>query len=311
MNDGTWLLLHAGALGDLALALRLALELSGRPESGIDVISRADLGDLRDAAPPLRRRSLDGLGSHALYSADVSLSEPLSAALRGRRVLSFLGSADATCHARILAHGAAAVISLDPRPLLASRRHILEQWRHALAGQGHALPTCSRKRRLTACVRPGEEMLRRGDSLLGPRPRVLMHPGSGSPQKNWPLDEFLACARVLRDSGVNVHFLYGPVEAERLPSGDRERVQREFPCIDAGRDLPALLAAADCLIGNDSGPAHVASLLATPSVALFGPTDRRIWSPPGVSALQGDPSIGPAWGRTVADVVAAVRGVRK
>jgi ADP-heptose:LPS heptosyltransferase len=43
--------------------------------------------------------------------------------------------------------------------------------------------------------------------------------------------------------------------------------------------LAALIARMRLFIGNDSGPAHLAEAVGTPSVTLFGPTDPRRWAP--------------------------------
>jgi ADP-heptose:LPS heptosyltransferase len=47
------------------------------------------------------------------------------------------------------------------------------------------------------------------------------------------------------------------------------------------RELAALLASAGGVLGNDSGPSHLAALLGTPVVVLFGPSDARVWRPVG------------------------------
>ena len=43
--------------------------------------------------------------------------------------------------------------------------------------------------------------------------------------------------------------------------------------------LAAFLVGARLVIGNDSGPGHIAAAVGTPTLSLFGPTDPRIWSP--------------------------------
>jgi ADP-heptose:LPS heptosyltransferase len=55
--------------------------------------------------------------------------------------------------------------------------------------------------------------------------------------------------------------------------------------VERGMDLGALkavLARADLLITNDTGPRHIAAAVGTPVVGLFGPTDHRWTILPGV-----------------------------
>jgi ADP-heptose:LPS heptosyltransferase len=42
--------------------------------------------------------------------------------------------------------------------------------------------------------------------------------------------------------------------------------------------LAAIIARADLLISNDTGPAHLADALKTPSVTIFGPADPKRWA---------------------------------
>ena len=46
-------------------------------------------------------------------------------------------------------------------------------------------------------------------------------------------------------------------------------------------EAAAVLARAALYVGNDSGMTHLAALLGVPTVALFGATDPRVWSPRG------------------------------
>jgi ADP-heptose:LPS heptosyltransferase len=50
-----------------------------------------------------------------------------------------------------------------------------------------------------------------------------------------------------------------------------------------GRDrpelLPRLLAGLGCLVSSDTGVAHLAASVGTPTVTLFGPTDPRLTAP--------------------------------
>ncbi len=98
--------------------------------------------------------------------------------------------------------------------------------------------------------------------------RVIIHPGSGSPAKCWP--GFAELSREIPDSVL----LIGPCEAQFQT--DRPRLE--------GLTLESVaeeIRSCRAFIGNDSGITHLAAYLGCPTVALFGPTDPRIWGPIG------------------------------
>jgi ADP-heptose:LPS heptosyltransferase len=97
----------------------------------------------------------------------------------------------------------------------------------------------------------------------------VIHPFSGSPKKNWPLASFQAVAAELACS-LPVHWCAGPEE----PLQDAVR----FPSLS---ELIPWLATAAVYIGNDSGSSHVAAACGVPTIAIFGPTDPRVWAPRG------------------------------
>ncbi len=43
--------------------------------------------------------------------------------------------------------------------------------------------------------------------------------------------------------------------------------------------LPSLVESATVVVANDSGPMHLAAAVGTPLVALFGPTDPKLYGP--------------------------------
>ena len=135
-----------------------------------------------------------------------------------------------------------------------------------------------------------EEILALG---LEGQPFVAIHPGSGSPAKNWPAERFAEVVAVLeRDHGLPSLVLGGPADAEVL---ERLRAaMRTQPRVLLDRPLPvvaAVLRRARAFLGNDSGLAHLAGLLGVPTLALFGPTDPVHWSPlgPQVRTLRSEP----------------------
>jgi heptosyltransferase-3 len=98
---------------------------------------------------------------------------------------------------------------------------------------------------------------------------AVIHPFSGSRKKCWPLERYRELARRL-EPRMPVFWCAGPEEP--LPGAVH---------IDDLYELACWLATARVYIGNDSGITHLAAAVGTPVVALFGPTDPRIWAPRG------------------------------
>jgi ADP-heptose:LPS heptosyltransferase len=110
---------------------------------------------------------------------------------------------------------------------------------------------------------------------------LIVAPGSGAREKNWPEAHFLQIVHWWRERlGGKAVVVAGPVEMER---GGYE--QLASACVIAsGLDLAqlaALLARGDLYIGNDSGVSHLAAAVGCRTVALFGPSDERQWAPRG------------------------------
>lgn len=120
-----------------------------------------------------------------------------------------------------------------------------------------------------------------------PAGRLLaLSPSANRVGKTWPLDRFIALVDRLtaphgRMAGWNVAVLGGPSEheaAERLAQALPDRAIVDF----TGEPLVptiALLEQADLFLGNDSGLMHMAAAAGCPVVALFGPTDERLYGP--------------------------------
>ncbi|HUU31761.1 MAG TPA: glycosyltransferase family 9 protein [Phycisphaerae bacterium] len=118
-------------------------------------------------------------------------------------------------------------------------------------------------------------------------PAAVLHIGSGSRQKNWPAGRFADLARRLREEMARpVVWLVGPAEEDwglRPPAESGDAVIAQ-----SGLDqLAGILALADVYIGNDSGITQIAAAVrrpdgrATPTVAIFGPSNADVWGPRG------------------------------
>jgi ADP-heptose:LPS heptosyltransferase len=109
----------------------------------------------------------------------------------------------------------------------------------------------------------------------------VLHPGSGSPRKNWPLTRFVELAVALRgEAGVEPVFTAGEADEEAAQALKR---QTSFKVLEGCSvlELAGALSACDGYLGNDSGVTHLAAAAGAPVVALFGPTDPGLWGPQG------------------------------
>lgn len=98
---------------------------------------------------------------------------------------------------------------------------------------------------------------------------AAIHPFSGSPKKNWPLERFRQLAGSL-STRLPVKWCAGP-----------EEVLEGAVRMDNLLDLAMWLKAARVYVGNDSGITHLAAAVGVPTVAIFGPTDPDVWGPRG------------------------------
>lgn len=122
-------------------------------------------------------------------------------------------------------------------------------------------------------------------AVLAARDTLMLAPGSGAIAKNWPAAHWQELAAAMHHQGVPIGVLLGPVERER---DDPRRWPWSVPvAFVEPRDaieLAHALAAARAFVGNDSGPAHLAAMLAVPTLALFGGGEPQVFAPIGPRA---------------------------
>jgi len=111
---------------------------------------------------------------------------------------------------------------------------------------------------------------------------IGLHPGARPPSRRWPPDRFAMLADALAQRyDARIVLLGGPGE-EALAAAIQERMNVQAVTL-AGRTTIGALAVAISRLGlfisNDSGPAHIATALDIPSVAIFSSADPRRWAP--------------------------------
>lgn len=152
--------------------------------------------------------------------------------------------------------------------------------------------------------------------------RVALHPGASVAAKRWPAEHYASLAAWLsRRGGLRLLLLGGP--EERDLAAEVAARSGVCPLSLAGelslRGLMAVLKRCHLMIGNDSGPTHLAAALGVPTVALFTGTNRPSeWAPIGErvhliqppSPLPGGANLreGPMGGIQVEDVKKVIEG---
>jgi len=113
---------------------------------------------------------------------------------------------------------------------------------------------------------------------------IVLHPGSGSKKKVWPLERFLNLAQTLQDHlGSRILIVLGPAEGPEVQKAFQE-MGPPSPILAKGLtllQLASVMEGSRFFIGNDSGISHMAAALGLPTIVIFGPTDQRVWSPRG------------------------------
>jgi heptosyltransferase-2 len=119
--------------------------------------------------------------------------------------------------------------------------------------------------------------------FAGGGPLVAFAPGAAfGPAKRWPAERFAAVADALSARcGARCVLLTGPNEADTRAAvlAAAKRPLLEFPGGGIAR-LKAILAEADLLVGNDSGPRHIAIAFGRPVICVMGPTSPRYTDSP-------------------------------
>ncbi len=297
MKRGPACVIHSGALGDFVLTLSVVQAIRCAGYAPIRFIGRSNYAALvgpHDGVDDFT--SIDAAPWHRLFGDD---SEDAIARIVLERcptlVLDMLGISE-SANGALRSAGVAEVIQVDARPTPGKISHIITQWRDSIRSGGIELdlraPSIRRK------ATPSSD-----DS-------IIIHVGSGGIDKCWPIDNWIDLARSLRADGVGIVFPFGPAETERADLSLRRRQLEPIGRIVESVSLEVLatrIASARAFCGNDSGLTHLAAALGTPTIAVFGATDPRIWGPTGRHVL----SIGQSGGwPSVSEVRGAANAMR-
>lgn len=295
------LVMRSGAVGDFVLTLPVLAALRERwPAAEIEVVGQPHIACLAvDAGLADKVSRWDDPLWTGLFGERDSLPPELTNLLASRdAIISFTPDPDRKLEERLRRACPGRVVVHPPLPPDSPRVHATEHLLGALAPFG--IEPRGRSARLSMSVdrtRWAASYLVSRGIRRGVEPIVVIHPGSGSKKKCWPLSCFEHVARPLvEESGCRVVFAAGPADEHLMPG--LKRLPEALAHVLAGLsllELAAVLSHTQCYLGNDSGVTHLAAALGVPTVAVFGPTDPSVWAPlgPHVRVVQGHCPAGP------------------
>jgi ADP-heptose:LPS heptosyltransferase len=270
------LIFHAGALGDFVLSWPLALAL-GRcfPQSRIIYVTQRSKGALAEKVLRVESDDVEH-GWHHLYGNPDKLPDPCKRMLQSSHaIFTFVAKADdAWMKSTASIASPASIVPVEIKPT--GGDHAVSGLLASLSSQP---PIASAVSQMLASINSQGIPIRR-EPKAG---TVLIHPGSGSPAKCWPIENFLQLVDLLKKKGRSVRFILGEVELERWPGQVMAQLESAAAVVRPASyvDLLTELSSAESFVGNDSGPGHLAGIVGVPTLILYGPTDPGNWKPLG------------------------------
>lgn len=120
-----------------------------------------------------------------------------------------------------------------------------------------------------------------GMGMESGRPYAIVHPTAAYKTKQWAPEGFARVGEYLESkAGIAPIYSCGPGEEPVLDAVEKAsgKPLRRLQGLGLAQ-FAAALAGARLFVGNDSGPAHMATALARPVVVIFGSSSSPIWGP--------------------------------
>jgi ADP-heptose:LPS heptosyltransferase len=271
MANSRLLIIHQGALGDVVLIFPVIIALR-KKFSRIDILCQGQLGKLA-----ARLELVDkGYPLEAAYFATL-FSDQIDSKIRNllsncAKILVFSFSSDLENAINQITDSPC--LRITPRPPARDNIHVVQFLIQNLMDGGLIEAADSNE---AVSNRQRKQTRRAGRSI--DTSKIIIHPGSGSIRKRWPMTNFLDLADRLEKRGLQPQFVCGPAEPELIE--EIRNQDRQIHSFSELTDLVDWLESAGGYIGNDSGVSHLAAFLGLASVVIFGPADPERWKPLG------------------------------
>jgi predicted lipopolysaccharide heptosyltransferase III len=125
----------------------------------------------------------------------------------------------------------------------------------------------------------GSIIRRIAEAGLEDRKIALIHPAAAFATKQWATQNFARVIEALADRGFAPVAIGAPHERGILEALTNEASVRIVTFDLSLPEVAALAARSQLFVGNDSGIAHIAAAVGTPSVVIFGSSNVAHWRP--------------------------------
>lgn len=250
------LVVHRGALGDFVLIFPLLEALAEAGYGHRILLTRSSHGRLAKALGLCETLvDCDGTMADGFFTQSPEAYDQLESVCG--RIDLFIGlidDSDGTFAAWLKSCTRSTVLVAHPRPYTTLRIHVHDYLAGIVAPIGLQIKA------------PSRDLWKGGL-------QCLLHPGSGSRQKNFDEPLFRTLQKILTPA----EFLLGPAEIEEGKAWPGTPLRPSLVT-----DLAEVLIYAKLVVSHDSGVAHLSAYLGVPTLALFKTTDPVVWQPKGL-----------------------------
>lgn len=134
--------------------------------------------------------------------------------------------------------------------------------------------------------RPDDALTKRlhGAGIDFGKQQVVLHTGATKDYKKWPLHYFAALCEALRDQQRQIVFIGAGADAAQIDGVLKQVAQPHTGIINLCNqlslaELSQYLRRVRAMVGNDSGPFHLAAAVGVAGLVIFGPTNVALWGP--------------------------------
>ena len=272
------LVIRGGAIGDFILTLPALKALrEAHPNTEIEILGYKHIAALaEDRFYAKRVSSIESALLSRFFAKDADLPAELAKYFAGfDLIVTYLYDPDLIFETNLRRSGAQKIVSGPAK--LENSSPASHQLARPIEKLGLPISDFAPK------LYPSNEDRHRVRELLAglAAPMVAFHPGSGSNEKNWPLQNWIELGNhFLRNFTGSLLIVSG--EADKDQIGQLESIWQD-PRVRFAKHLPLpVLAAAlenTIFVGHDSGISHLAAATGAQCILLFGPTDPAVWGP--------------------------------